>query len=130
MYVTVLIRARPRVEFVCVPETAVQPGNRVWRYREGVLSRVSLDLVRTPSDARREFPVVRQTLTRSTPASPGGDVTYKLSPASDANSANDAASGLEAMASERSRSDDQRFWLTPATDRGLRDGDTLIVSPF
>jgi multidrug efflux pump subunit AcrA (membrane-fusion protein) len=47
MYVTVLVHAAPNATFVEIPETAVQPGKRAWRVRDGRLERIDgLPLVR------------------------------------------------------------------------------------
>ncbi len=34
MFVTVRVHARPKVPLFCIPETAVQPGNKVWLVRD------------------------------------------------------------------------------------------------
>ena len=51
MYVTVTLHAKPPTALLVVPERSVQPGNVVWRVRDGKLNIVSLKNVRPLDDA-------------------------------------------------------------------------------
>jgi multidrug efflux pump subunit AcrA (membrane-fusion protein) len=50
MYVKVTVHARPPIALLVVPERSVQPGNIVWRVRDGRLNIVSLKSVRLLDD--------------------------------------------------------------------------------
>jgi multidrug efflux pump subunit AcrA (membrane-fusion protein) len=50
MYVTLKIHTQPRAELLRVPERALQPGNKVYRVRKGVLFSVSVQIVETGQD--------------------------------------------------------------------------------
>lgn len=51
MYVKVTVHAKPSIALLVVPERSVQPGNIVWRVRDGRLNVVSLNNVRLLDDA-------------------------------------------------------------------------------
>jgi len=51
MYVGLVIHARPQTPLLRVPQRAIQPGNFVWRVREGKLERVRLQIAQSNDDA-------------------------------------------------------------------------------
>jgi multidrug efflux pump subunit AcrA (membrane-fusion protein) len=51
MFVGLVIHTEPTVELMRVPELAIQPGNVVWRVRNGKLERVALRIAQSIEDA-------------------------------------------------------------------------------
>jgi multidrug efflux pump subunit AcrA (membrane-fusion protein) len=50
MFVTVHVHAQPRMSLFSIPQTAVQPGNTVWRVSDGKLSIVPIRVATTMND--------------------------------------------------------------------------------
>ena len=128
MYVTVRVMAKPPLNMVALPETAVQPGSRVWRVREpSAEERAEREKVETAEAAAKTQP--------DAVAVKVDDETAKTRAATAVAEAKLVRKVLETLSVEVLQSDGGMALIqTAQADQegkaGLKPGDQIVISPI